>query len=333
MSQFQAVDSNRRQSKRKRAQVNYYEGGPDDEISSEQGSESQSAQVEEDFSLPKRKASRTSRPLPKRKIFQFLELPAEIRNMIYGYCLSSSRGITLVSDTVKYRRTVRRAGWEYIERAFGLHAHHRDPDDDDDDEEQDGERTHWMEPRPLVPALLAVNKQIHGEACKILYSNRFHMADTLTMHSFIVNMGPRAAALIKNITIRGWGGYRGMHKAYNHASFAALAAATNLEKLKIETTISWGREPKWVARQIYRDGFPWLEAVGVAKGEYDAAVDLIELTEDNFSGRSWRRPTQSTHTLEENMAEFKIELRKLLAAHAKVIWSDKKQKKKPVKKL
>ncbi|KAF2873814.1 hypothetical protein BDV95DRAFT_567806 [Massariosphaeria phaeospora] len=280
--------SQNRCSKRKRNQVSYYEG-----VSDGEDSEVDSQDVME-YSAPKKRAPRPPRPLPKRKLFPFLELPAEIRNAIYGYCLVDASGIHLAATTKKYRRTVERT---------------TDPSLDYSSVSDEGPEQ--LYPQTLVPSLLAVNKQIHQEGRDILYSNEFRLQDPLTMHSFLVDIGPRAATYLKHVTLVHWGpANRSMHKGYNHSSFAMLALATNLNKFRVEGTITWGNEGKQVARQMYRDGFPWLEAVGAAKGRLDAAVDVIELCEGNFS-RNTSQASRTTH-LEKNLGAFRAELRKLL---------------------
>lgn len=183
--------------------------------------------------------------------------------------------------------------------------------------EASGEEAQPPAARSLVPSLLAVNKQIYNEGRDILYGNYFKLADPITMHSFLVDIGPRAAKWLKSVTLLSCGPWRGMQKGYNHSSFAMLAQATNLQKFRIDGAMSWGNS-KWTARQVYRDGFPWLEAVGVEKGRLDAAIDLIEMADRNFDS-GWRNRGSQTRTHEESMEEFRGELRKLLGARMKAI--------------
>lgn len=74
--------------------------------------------------------------------------------------------------------------------------------------------------KPLVPTLLAVCKQINAEARDILYDHVFYMDDAHTMHSFIVNLGPRAAKFIKDVRLESWG--TGRRSAYHHVSWAVI---------------------------------------------------------------------------------------------------------------
>lgn len=224
----------------------------------------------------KRRSAPSSKPLPKRKIFPFLQLPAEIRNIIYENCLSDPAGIYLEATTKKYRRTVQRCPEDRF-RYFPAMPDSDDGASDSGDEEKGPRKESRPGMRRLVPSLLAVCKQINQEGRDILYGNHFYLADTLAMHSFLVDLTPRGASLLKQITLICWGQGRGIHKAYNHAGFAALASATNLEKFKVHGYRGWSADSKSVARTFYRDAFPWLEAVGAAKGKLDAAVDIIEV--------------------------------------------------------
>lgn len=175
----------------------------------------------------------------------------------------------------------------------------------------------------MVPALLAVCRQINAEAREVLYGHEFYVKDTLALHSFLVDIGPRAAGYLKNITLGEWGFGRGVHKAYNHACFTALSSATNLEHFTFHGILSWSQAPKAGATIFYRDAFPWLEAVGVAKGKVDAAVDVIDImVPDSGSihsyywggGRRWGTRARPFFKQYEQMEEFRKQLGKLLNA-------------------
>jgi hypothetical protein len=161
-----------------------------------------------------------------------------------------------------------------------------------------------------VPNLLALNHQIYSEAQAILYgSNAFTLEDTTALHNFLANIGSRNAALLADVTIKGWG-YSKAHKALNHPAFTLLASAVNLRRLHLDCRISWYSSPQRVAMQVYRDAFHWLEAFGTAKGKWDAALDIIEVLKDNFGDS---RYSQVKVSYEEQMEVFRDELRKLLS--------------------
>ncbi|KAH6876018.1 hypothetical protein BKA58DRAFT_380869 [Alternaria rosae] len=290
-----------RYSKRKRTQITYHL----DELDV--------SDSESDFDTPqakKRAVATSSRPLPKRKIFPFLNLPAEIRNIIYEYTLTDSSGINLVGVFKHKRRNVERisaklqaelsqeSGWSDSQRM------------------NNGVRKTQEEPAPLVTSLLAVNKQIHQEGVDILYGkNEFIFTDSFALYNFMINLGPNRAKSLRTLRILGWLHGRAM-KAYNHSCFSALVWATNITAFHIDSQIGWYRASKYGADQLYRDAFPWMEAVGMAKGKVDAIVDIIKFNEDHFDehrGRyRWHTATQTSN--EEMYAEFKTALRKSLGA-------------------
>jgi hypothetical protein len=239
--------------------------------------------------------------------------------MIYDYALTDPLGVHLASVTEKYRRTVVRTTSRDERRGAYWNRY-------GDDDEADENRGKY---RRFAPCLLAVCKQISKEGRDILYANDFIFDEPLTLHSFLVNIGPGTASLLKKITLATCERRRSMHKAYNHASFAVLITATNIEKLTIDGW-RWGSSGgKWVARQVYRDAFPWLEAVGAAKGRVDAAVELIDIPEENFNRYSWRRTSSGDHDVEKDKEAFRVELSKLLGAFQKRIRT--KPTKKPAK--
>lgn len=161
-------------------------------------------------------------------------------------------------------------------------------------------------------------KQINVEARDILYDHEFFVENSLALHSFLVDLGPCAAGYIKHLTLREWGFGRGVHKAYNHACFTALSAATNLERFVFHGFLSWRETAKAGATIFYRDAFPWLEAVGAAKGKPDAALEIIDvMVPDRGSGYmyNWgRRRRWGYQSFKEydQMEEFCKELAKLL---------------------
>ncbi|KAF2490083.1 hypothetical protein BU16DRAFT_531421 [Lophium mytilinum] len=304
MSNVQAAT--RSQPKRKRAQVKYYEGNDDDLLASDQ-------EVEE-FSTSKRSKAKP-RPLPKRKIFPFLSLPAELRNIIYEHALVDGNGVHLIAKTEHYRRVVIRENpvTNVVNGPFGRvryrngFPHPYGGSNEEEDEEESSK------PISFVPSLLAVNRQICAEALPILYSNKFMLEDTTALHSFMADLRPKTRELLEDVTIQGWG-YTKAHKALNHPGLTMLSGAVNLKRLHFQCRIGWGNNVRKVARQVYRDGFHWLEAVGVAKGNYDAAVDLISLAEFTHHRSPWRIPNEEDAVDQAaKMEAFGDELRKLLS--------------------
>jgi hypothetical protein len=163
--------------------------------------------------------------------------------------------------------------------------------------------------RSLVPSLLALNHQIYSEAQPILYSsNAFILEDTTALHNFLADIGSRNTVALADITIKQWG-YSAAHKALNYPAFTLLAGAVNLRRLHLDCLMGRSTDPKRVAMQVYRSSFHWLEAVGSAKGKWDAAVDVIEIREESFHD-PWHPRATTSH--DEQMGVFQNELRKLL---------------------
>jgi hypothetical protein len=140
-----------------------------------------------------------------------MELPAEIRNLIYEYTLTTPSGINLVGTFKHKRRTVERISTKCqadFTQYRGYSAGHV---------MNDSIRNQHEKPTALVPSLLAVNKQIHQEATDILYGkNEFIFTDSFALYNFMINLGPTGAKRLKTVRIQGWLDGRAM-KAYNHS--------------------------------------------------------------------------------------------------------------------
>ncbi|KAK5170294.1 uncharacterized protein LTR77_004881 [Saxophila tyrrhenica] len=216
--------------------------------------------------MPNKKRAKFTKPAAKKstKPFPFLSLPAELRDYIYEFALVEPEGLKLSAKTKSHRRTIARdtAGyWKYRRgRKHWISS--------------DGENT--TQHTPLVPNLLAVNKQIHDEAVGYLYKQQIILEDTMALHAFIAAIGPTNRLQLEDLVVRGWGCGRGTHKAMNFASLTLLASCTNLKSLFFDCNIGWSRTAKQTARQLHRDGHYFLEAYAAAKGK-DAAVEVVKL--------------------------------------------------------
>jgi len=269
----------------------------------------------------KRKSNNTTaistKPLPKKKIFPFDSLPAEIKNQIYELALTAEDGIFLISKTKHYRCTIQRdmpsfphsvRGSTKIRRRYGNVFGGGQASEDFAGSAEPPELT------ALAPNILLLNREIYAQARPFLYSsNSFFLEDTTALHAFLSNIGPKNCASLTDLTIRGWG-YSKAHKAMNHPAFTMLASAINLERLYIDCRIHQG-QPMSTARQFYRDGFHYLEGIGTAKGRFDAAVNVIEISPENVESHRYRSDGTDEHSVEERMEQFRGELRKLLSSH------------------
>lgn len=92
----------------------------------------------------------------------------------------------------------------------------------------------------------------------------------------------------------------------------AARGVTNLTRLNLDCHVSGDYNPKNVAKQIYRDCYHWLVAVGEAKGNPYAALDVLKVSEFNFYSQYGGGKRLNGKELEEAEEEMKQELRNLL---------------------
>jgi hypothetical protein len=224
--------------------------------------------------------------------------------MIYSYALTDSSGINFVAVQRNKRRCVERVSRDTI----GTVSRARSPYQSS--KINDGNAL----PASLVPSLLAVNKQIHRESRDTLYSNELVFADTIALYSFMINLGPTSAKHLKKMRLMAWNNGR-TSRTYNNACFATMVYATNLEKFYIDTSIGCYGSPKHAAQQVYRNAFPWLEAIGRAKGKYDAAIDVLDV-HNAVLGRFYHRGSQAS---QDALDAFNAELSRNLGLQQKRI--------------
>lgn len=224
----------------------------------------------------------TQHPLP----FSFLDLPAEIRNMIYKYSLTAPKGL----DMYRVKNNSR------------------------------GSRT-LVRRRPVPPTgdvialeILRVCKQINTEATQILYSDnifKFDQSGTLPMffsHNAIHVRDFRYVTLdIYNIAVPGI-----------QMIFSTLVYAENLERVYLEWSMSDVTGAAEVAARIfYGAARIWLETVGIRKGNKTAAVGMLRMPRPThkkaIQSSHWPLRPRPDGLSSEDQGKFAEALRKLLA--------------------
>ncbi|KAG8529621.1 uncharacterized protein KY384_005101 [Bacidia gigantensis] len=289
-----------RASKRKREHVKYYESS--DEL--EHGDNDYFVESEDEGYTSRKKpkvdhAGVKDRLVSKSQIFPFAKLPPELRNRIYQLTLTDPDGIGLISTDKAYRRTVKRAVIGRDESGNGIRR------------AKGGRTWFWGRTRPeparyaapenhILPNMLLLNKATYEEARAILYGgNVFSVEDTMALHGFLAIVGAENRALISEVEICGWG-WSAATKAMNHPAFTILSQATNLRRLRISCMVRENGKyysAKDVARSIYRDAFLWIEAVGRAQGQKDAALKLIDIDDVNHGSSpldQWRKDFENS---------------------------------------
>ncbi|KAI7320133.1 hypothetical protein KC315_g9541 [Hortaea werneckii] len=287
--------------KRKRAPVSYVDNNDDeidmllgeDEQENASRSEDDPDAYGDDMSAtfgskkkrPKLHATKKFKQTRKRgfkniKPFPLMELPPEIRDLIYEFALTDSTGTAIVVHTQNKRRVASRR------------------------------RERVRSPRcVLVPALLAASKQLHKEAYGFLYQTPLIFKDIHALHSFLAGIGSHRA-YVRDVLLQQWDyGYgRGTKNPMNYAAFPLLGLCTNLRSFTIEKGIGLRTQPEKIAELVYRNSHFFLEAYGMAKGRKDAAVDVIVLDAPSY----YPYPDTECLSKEERRQRFRVALRKLL---------------------
>jgi len=240
------------------------------------------------------------------KPFPFMDLPPELRDMIYDMVLTDPNGASLVSKTKACRRTVRRGRIYSSDDGTYWYGRRRLP--------SQGAEDNASKTTSLVPNILALSKQIRDEAINYLYNQDFIFEDTVALHRFLATIGHRNQQRLLNIEIKAFASGRRTIPV-NHCAFALLAGATNLKSLKIgHHQGGYYRSPVNHAQGLYRTTHFFLEAYGDVHGRRDAGVDIIELPDDDFD-RYYRRRLPAAHedwSAAQNEEAFQKELRRLL---------------------
>jgi hypothetical protein len=252
---------------------------------------------------PRKKIKATPKPKTKKeKSFRFLDLPPELRHMIYEMTLADSNGVSIVGHQSGYRQVAIRAPvypMEHYMRRWIRYRHGHD-------------NRNYQQVSPItttfVPALLAVNKQINAEGINFLYGHDFAFSNSTALHSFLATIGADNQRRLNNIEVKHWG-QSGAAKGHNHASLTLLAGATNLNSLILACDVSvYSHKPARIAARVFSDAHRFLEAYGAAHGRKDAAVDILELDESNFA--DWGQTKVADP--EKLIGQFKSYLRFLL---------------------
>ena len=247
----------------------------------------------------------SNKPLPKKKIFPFDLLPAEIKNQIYELVLVSPDPIFLVSRIKALRRLVVRdimtdknaSGDRRRSVMYNSWRRRLLPSND-----CASTPTKLMF---MVPNLMLLSKQVYAETQPILYSaNDFVLEDTTALHTFLARIGHNNVATLKDLTINGWG-HTKAHKAMNFPALTLLGGATKLERIDFNCSITYGGASN-AAKQLYRDGHLWFEARGLA------AVDVMSFAKSQLVSTTWKRGNAYAEEKQESSEDVRVALKKFL---------------------
>lgn len=255
------------------------------------------------------------RVLQRDAYFPFLDLPPEIRNMVYSLLLVALKKPTLQIEAsgreaklVKQRPEVR----------FFIRTSH----------------TVLGDTTMVYPAILLANRQIHMEARSILFSQPLVFMDTVCLGMFFQHMGSLDGIQIQEVEVLRWhpqtnsqrygnkirghflhkyacemlGCLKHLQRLY-HPGFDFDGIYSHYDPSKPDVIMSVQTLAKTVAHELDRIFEP---RTGPAGG-VDARIDVLELSEDNFYDLYWwpGKP-DDPEEVEENRRLFRDSLKALL---------------------
>ncbi|KAH4341493.1 hypothetical protein HBH98_178920 [Parastagonospora nodorum] len=238
-----------------------------------------------------KKAELKKRPLVSvfnESIFPLLELPAEIRNMIYHHLLVDN------AYAIRFQATVSsRDGHSIVTRLS--RARPGAPDRDDIPGQSKGSITLASNSyKPCISNfdlgvnIFLANRQINAESSPIFYSaNLFNFEGVPDLYAFLCHFQHRLSLMRKlgltsvtsnPKTFRGALHVQGMPL---HSVFPLLASAINLEAVYMHAPVwqSLGGRADIAARAFFQMGWTWMLACALAKGNKLGALDVIKLPE------------------------------------------------------
>ena len=132
-----------------------------------------------------------------QKCFRFLDLPPELRDIIYEMALTDTNGVSMVSMLKGQRRTVRRGAVYDSGQYTNNHPWRRRRR-----YLKSGSQESAPKEASLFPSLLAVNKQIYSEGVNYLYGQELYFGDMTALHHFLAIVGMRNQPRLVDLTIK-----------------------------------------------------------------------------------------------------------------------------------
>ncbi|KAG9522811.1 hypothetical protein KCU93_g6901, partial [Aureobasidium melanogenum] len=214
--------------------------------------------------------------------FPFMELPLEIRLMIYKLLLEETcTALTLLTQghagfEIARRGYLKKQPKPISGRQILLKKVHKASDED---------ITH------LQPVILRVSKTIHDEAISILYRQTLEFEHPIALQKFLFTIGPNNRLLLQNIVLRGWQDdeFSVWQQAFASA-FDRLFPAQNLKSILMDRHVSSSSDmpllyrDKWKLNPVKHFNVRveyWVQCIDAAKGK-GTARSLLSFTDRNF---------------------------------------------------
>jgi hypothetical protein len=260
-------------------------------------------------------------PLLDEMTFPFLELPTEIRNIIYRYALVDSE------YSVRFEANIsKRDGGPIVTRTY--RARPGPPDRDDLPGQTRGSIykpcNSYKPASTTAQSSLSVNilqacRQINMEASAMFYSNNMFSFEAVPhLYVFLMHFSERLPLITKlgvasqYVHHGNWRGAAHLSEIPLHFVFPLLASAVNLEALYLHTTIwqSMGGRPHIAARTFFSRAECWMKKLGTRKGNKLEVLNVFKLPEVSSQGSDYGK----WHIQEIGQTEFKNELAGKLTA-------------------
>jgi hypothetical protein len=249
--------------------------------------------------------------------FPFLNLPGEIRNMIYTYA-------DLIDEdhSIRFETQTGRNGRNTVCRMF--RARRGPPDRDDLPGQLKGSITkactsyrRWSGiPQMSFPVhLFQVCKQLNNEASSIFYSgNMFVFEDIPQLHIFLLHFHHRVP-LLRTLDLASVGANPSTPGMFTggdalssplHWISPLLMRAVDLEALYLHTSIfqNFSGSAKIAAGRFYTHAHWWMHALALNKGNKLAGLDVIKMPA--LTTKTLKYPPWSTSRAGQD--EFKLDL-------------------------
>ncbi|THZ21114.1 hypothetical protein D6C89_06822 [Aureobasidium pullulans] len=226
---------------------------------------------------PRKTAPRQAKKAEIRDVpFPFLELPAEIRVMIYKHLLVES-SVELSYRTGGQGKGLSRGCLTKVPGKHGRAGHDSwvtfKPKHEDD------------KPTPLQPAILRVCKFIRAEAIPLLYDQTFYFENPLALKRFLARITPSTLSLLRKIVIRGWA-ERNIPCWVNALAlaFAMLTTAHNLESVRFDRKVSGSSDQGFWDQRRFPEYLQHL-AVGGPQILDPKAAEILSFSDINFGSQ------------------------------------------------
>lgn len=161
----------------------------------------------------------------------------------------------------------------------------------------------YSEGMPNRLGLLRVNKEIHGEAHRLLYETHiFKFDDTTVTGMFLTRTTTAVRHSIKTIEISKYKQKSAM------IALHMLADCSNLRRVSIMENLATNATPSKAAKAFYGDASHFLTTNSIRLGGAVAAVDLLRFDKQQFTIKEGEDTRQWTHEEKVKFHEILVEL-------------------------